>query len=99
MAVRELASCEKVILMPAIKLYGTRFCPYCVRARLLLKQKQVEFEDLAVGGVGITWAELEQMTGRDTVPQIYIGELHVGGYDDLAALNRSGELDKLLGLL
>lgn len=85
--------------MPAVKLYGTRFCPYCVRARLLLKQKQVEFEDLPVGGLGISWAELEQMTQRDTVPQIYIGDLHVGGYDDLAALNRSGELDKLLGLV
>ncbi|WP_298611671.1 glutaredoxin 3 [uncultured Thiothrix sp.] len=85
--------------MPTIKLYGTRFCPYCVRARLLLKQKQVEFEDLPVGGAGISWAELEAMTKRDTVPQIYIGDLHVGGYDDLAALNRSGELDKLLGLV
>lgn len=63
----------------------------------MLKNKQVEFENLPVGGAGISWIELEQMTGRDTVPQIYIGEVHVGGYDDLAALNRSGELDKLLG--
>jgi glutaredoxin 3 len=70
-----------------------------VRARLLLSKKQIEFEDLPVGSTGISWSELEQMTGRDTVPQIYIGELHVGGYDDLAALNRSGELDKLLGLV
>ena len=85
--------------MPVVKLYGTRFCPYCVRARLLLNKKQIEFEDLPVGGSGISWVELEQMTGRDTVPQIYIGELHVGGYDDLAVLNRSGELDKLLGLV
>ena len=85
--------------MPLIKLYGTRFCPYCVRARFLLKKKQVEFEDLPVGSGGISWAELEEMTGRDTVPQIYIDETHVGGYDDLAALNRSGELDKLLGLV
>lgn len=85
--------------MPLVKLYGTRFCPYCVRARLLLNKKQIEFEDLSVGSTGISWSELEQMTGRDTVPQIYIGELHVGGYDDLAALNRSGELDKLLGLV
>lgn len=85
--------------MPLIRLYGTRFCPYCVRARFLLKKKQVEFEDLPVGSSGISWAELEEMTGRDTVPQIYIGETHVGGYDDLAALNRSGELDKLLGLV
>lgn len=85
--------------MPPVKLYGTRFCPYCVRARLLLNKKQIEFEDLPVGGSGISWVELEQMTGRDTVPQIYIGELHVGGYDDLAVLNRSGELDKLLGLV
>lgn len=85
--------------MPLVKLYGTRFCPYCVRARLLLNKKQIEFEDLPVGSTGISWTELEQMTGRDTVPQIYIGELHVGGYDDLAALNRSGELDKLLGLV
>ena len=85
--------------MVPVKLYGTRFCPYCLRARMLLKKKQVEFEDLPVGGSGIPWAELEQMTGRDTVPQIFIGATHVGGYDDLAALDRAGDLDKLLGLV
>lgn len=85
--------------MLKVKLYGTRFCPYCIRARLLLNKKQVEFEDLPVGSKGTSWAELEEMTGRHTVPQIYIGDLHVGGYDDLATLNRSGELDKLLGLV
>lgn len=85
--------------MPPVKLYGTRFCPYCVRARLLLNKKNVDFEDLPVGSSGTSWADLETMTGRHTVPQIYIGDTHVGGYGDLAALNRSGELDKLLGLV
>ncbi len=83
---------------PAVRLYGTRFCPYCIRARMLLKAKGVAYEDIAVGNDADLWDEMTSLSGRDTVPQIFIGDHHVGGYDDLAADNRSGKLDELLGL-
>lgn len=83
---------------PLVRMYSTRFCPYCVRARMLLKRKGVEFEDIPVGNNPELWDEMSLRSGRDTVPQIFINEHHIGGYDDLAAANRSGELDKLLGL-
>ena len=83
---------------PLVRMYSTRFCPYCMRARMLLKRKGIEFEDIPVGNNPELWDEMSLRSGRDTVPQIFIDEHHVGGYDDLAAINRSGELDKLLGL-
>lgn len=83
---------------PLVRMYSTRFCPYCIRARMLLKRKDVGFEDIPVGNNPELWDEMSLRSGRDSVPQIFINEHHVGGYDDLAALNRSGELDKLLGL-
>nr|CAA6804084.1 MAG: Glutaredoxin [uncultured Thiotrichaceae bacterium] len=83
---------------PSVRMYSTRFCPFCIRARMLLKSKDVNYEDISVGNDPALWAEMSSLSGRDTVPQIFIGEHHVGGYDDLAASNRSGELDKLLGL-
>ena len=81
-----------------VRVYGTRFCPYCIRARMLLKRKGVAFEDILIGGDSEMWAEMERLSGRDTVPQIFIGAHHVGGFDDLAAADRSGELDSLLGV-
>lgn len=82
---------------PAVRLYGTRFCPYCIRARMLLKSKDVAYEDIAVGNDANLWAEMSSLSGgRDTVPQIFIGDYHVGGYDELAASERSGKLDQLL---
>ncbi len=83
---------------PRVRMYSTRFCPYCLRARMLLKRRGIEFEDIPVGNNPELWDEMSLRSGRDTVPQIFINEHHVGGYDDLAAINRSGELDKLLGL-
>ncbi|MEZ5477255.1 MAG: glutaredoxin 3 [Thiolinea sp.] len=80
-----------------VKMYSTRFCSYCMRARLLLKREGIEYQDILVGGDAELWEEMEQLSGRDTVPQIFIGDHHVGGYDDLAAAHRSGELDQLLG--
>jgi glutaredoxin 3 len=80
-----------------VTLYTTRFCPYCVAARQLLRAKGVDFEDIPVDGD----PELRrQMTaragGQRTVPQIWIGDRHVGGFTDLAALDRSGALEPLL---
>jgi len=79
-------------------MYATRFCPYCMRARRLLKNKGVEFEEIRVGGNDELWQEMETLSGRNTVPQIFINDESVGGYDDIAALDQQGELDSKLGL-
>ena len=83
--------------MPKITMYATAVCPYCIRAEALLKSKGVSAIDKI--HVDLDPQIKDQMiakTGRRTVPQIYIGERHVGGYDDLAALDRAGGLDPLL---
>lgn len=78
-------------------MYCTEICPYCVRAEQLLKTKGVmQIEKIRVDLHPELRIDMTEKTGRRTVPQIYIGERHVGGYDDLAALDRSGELNKLL---
>ncbi len=79
-------------------MYSTRFCPYCMRARRLLKHKDVEYKEISVGGNKELWAEMEQLSGRNTVPQIFINNVSVGGYDDIAKLDQIGELDQLLGV-
>lgn len=81
-----------------VVMYSTRFCPYCMRARRLLKSKGVEFTEIAVSGNDELWAEMEQRSGRNTVPQIFINDESVGGFDDIAALNRQNVLDQKLGL-
>jgi len=83
--------------MPDVLMYSTQFCPYCVRARQLLQQKRVAFQDIAVDRDRGLRAEMESRSGRFTVPQIWIGERHVGGFDDLWLLEQRGELDALLG--
>ena len=83
--------------MSAVKMYTTQVCPYCIRAKALLKQRGVtEIEEIRID---VNMAERETMmalTGRRTVPQIFIGSTHVGGFDDLAALDQSGGLLPLL---
>ena len=80
-----------------IIMYATSSCPYCMMAKKLLTSKGVEFEVIDVGRDAALWEALrEKSGGRNTVPQIFIGDHHVGGYDDLSAADRSGELDKLL---
>jgi glutaredoxin 3 len=79
-------------------MYATRFCPYCMRARRLLKKKGIEYEEISVSGDNILWAEMEEKSGRNTVPQIFINDQAVGGFDDIAALNQAGKLDSMLGL-
>lgn len=83
---------------PKILMYSTPFCPYCIRAKSLFNRKGVEFEEIDVGGNMSLWQEMEEKTGRNTVPQIYIGDYHVGGYDDMAALEHTGKLNELLGV-
>jgi len=85
--------------MAKVLMYCTAVCPYCVRAEQLLQRKGVqEIEKIRVDLQPELRAAMMEKTGRRTVPQIYIGGEHVGGYDDLAALDRAGGLDKLLTL-
>ncbi len=83
--------------MPKITMYATAVCPYCVAAERLLRAKGVnEIDKIRVDlEPGLREAMIEK-TGRRTVPQIYIGETHVGGFDDLSALDAAGKLDPLL---
>lgn len=83
--------------MAKIRMYCTAVCPYCQRADMLLKAKGVsEIEKIRIDLEPERRDEMIQETGRRTVPQIYIDAFHVGGYDDLAALDRAGKLDPLL---
>ena len=83
--------------MPAVKMYTTAVCPYCVRAKSLLKQRGVEqIEEIRIDMDPVARAHMMETTGRRTVPQIFIGETHVGGCDDLIALDSQGKLVPML---
>ncbi|RPJ48659.1 MAG: glutaredoxin 3 [Betaproteobacteria bacterium] len=83
--------------MAKVRMYSTAVCPYCQMAERLLREKGVtEIEKIRVDLDPAQRSEMMEKTGRRTVPQIYIGETHVGGYDDLSALDRAGKLDPLL---
>ncbi len=80
-----------------VLMYSTAVCPYCTMAERLLKSKGVEeIEKVRVDLDPVVREAMMQKTGRRTVPQIYIGDTHVGGFDDLSALDRAGKLDALL---
>lgn len=79
-----------------IKMYTTRFCPYCVGARNLLNSKNVEFTDIPVDSAPELRREIVRLSGQQTVPQIWIDDQHIGGFDDLAMLERQGNLNQLL---
>jgi glutaredoxin 3 len=81
---------------PQIVMYSTTWCGYCQRARGLLARKGAAVHEIKVDEEPGQREVMMQKSGRRTVPQIFIGERHIGGYDDLAALDRAGELDKLL---
>ncbi len=81
---------------PKVIMYSQMFCGYCSAARALLSEKGVLFEEIDITMKPSVRAELRQRTGRNTVPQIFIGDTHVGGYDDLEALQTAGNLDALL---
>ena len=83
--------------MTDIRMYCTDFCPYCVRAEMLLKSRGVDkITKILVDSIPDGFKDMIALTGRRTVPQIFIGDQHIGGYDDLAALDRRGGLDPLL---
>jgi glutaredoxin 3 len=84
--------------MNKVLMYTTQVCPYCVRAKALLKQRGVEaIEEVRVDVDPTARKRMVELTGRRTVPQIFIGETHVGGCDDLVALDHRGGLKPLLG--
>ena len=83
--------------MPVVEIYTKTFCPYCWRAKSLLESKGVSFKEIAVDfGGDEKKVMVQRASGRTTVPQIFIGEVHIGGCDDLVALDRQGKLDQLL---
>ena len=82
--------------MPRVLMYATAACPFCQSAERLLRDKGVAFEKIRVDLQPELRVEMQQKSGRRTVPQIWIGERHVGGCDDLYALEREGKLDPLL---
>lgn len=84
--------------MPNVVMYSTGSCPYCTRARRLLDAKGVSYTEYRVDLEPHYRGEMEAKSGRFTVPQIFIDEHHVGGFDDLSELDMDGELDTLLGL-
>lgn len=83
--------------MTTVRMYTTAVCPFCIRAKQLLKARGVEqIEEIRIDQDPQARTAMMEQTGRRTVPQIYIGDTHVGGFDDLAALDKKGELDALL---
>lgn len=77
-------------------MYSTEHCPFCLAARMLLKKKGVAFEDILVSQDAELRTRMEQLSGRRTVPQIFINDEPIGGFDDLYALDKQGRLDELL---
>jgi glutaredoxin 3 len=82
--------------MSHVVVYSSDYCPYCSRAKYLLESKGVAFEEIKVDGKPQVRAEMSSKAGRTSVPQIWIGSTHVGGCDELHALERAGKLDALL---
>lgn len=82
--------------MKSVRVYSTSFCGYCVLAKRLLNQRGIEFEEIDVSGDHEARMSLVRATGRRTVPQIFIGDEAIGGFEELRALDRSGELGKKL---
>lgn len=82
--------------MAEIKIYATEFCSFCTAARMLLKKKGVDYDDVLISRDADKREEMERLSGRRSVPQIFIHGRSIGGFDELYALERSGELDSLL---
>ena len=81
---------------PSVVMYATGWCPYCQRARALLQSKGVAFTEIDIEAVDGSRDEMRARSGRTSVPQIFIGDRHLGGFDDTKALDDRGELDPLL---
>lgn len=84
--------------MAEVRIYTTPICPYCVRAKQLLVRKGIDYQEIDVSGSQELRQQLVAQTRQRTVPQIFIGDRHIGGCDDLYALERTGQLDPLLAI-
>lgn len=82
--------------MTDITLYSSNYCPFCIRAKQLLNSKGVKYNEISVDGQPDVRAKMARLAGRTSVPQIWINDTHVGGCDELIALDRSGKLDTML---
>jgi glutaredoxin 3 len=82
--------------MNTVRMYSTLVCPYCIRAKLLLRARGIKYEDIDVSGNPEMRAWLVEVTGRRTVPQIFIGDESIGGFDELSKLDRTGQLREKL---
>jgi glutaredoxin 3 len=87
----------EIFAMAQVRIYTTSYCPYCRAAKTLLQRKAVQFEEIDVTDDPQLRAEMEKLSRRMTVPQIFIDGEPIGGYDDAQELDASGELDRLLG--
>lgn len=81
-----------------VRIYASRLCPYCIWARQLLASRGITYELMDVDRNPQLWADMEARSGRRTVPQIFVNDRAIGGYEDLAALDSRGELQRMLGL-
>ncbi len=88
----------EIMKTPDIKVYSGRLCSYCNAAKRLLDNKGVKYREILVDNDPSIREEMERLSGRTSIPQIFIGDTHVGGFDDLAELNREGKLNGMLGL-
>ncbi|MBT8078989.1 MAG: glutaredoxin 3 [Gammaproteobacteria bacterium] len=77
-------------------MYGTEFCSYCMAARMLFKKKGIDVDEISVSGDPERFEEMQKMSGRRSVPQIFINDNAIGGFDELYCLEQSGDLDELL---
>lgn len=84
--------------MPKVVIYTTDYCPFCVRAKALLRSKRADFNEIDVTHDERLQTEMQRLSGRRTVPQIFIDGKSVGGFDDIRQLDAVGELDRLLGI-
>jgi glutaredoxin 3 len=83
---------------PRIRIYGSDFCGFCIAARALLTRKGLAFEDVPVGADPELRRKMEEISGGRTIPQIFIDDRPIGGFDELYAMNESGDLDRMLGI-
>ena len=98
MGIGKLTVEGKLMETPNIIIYTSSFCPYCTWAKKLLNAKDVGYDEIRIDMDPADAETMVKKSGRVSVPQIFIGEHHVGGYDDLAAMDRAGDLDPMLGL-
>jgi len=82
---------------PKVEIYGTEYCGYCTAARMLFKKKGIDFEDILVSRDERAMKAMQERSGRRSVPQVFINDQAIGGFDELYALDESGDLDRLLG--